>query len=764
MSDIIQIPIDFVCPISLQLMIEPVCDYNGHTFDRKFIEQWYQSSNFSPITNLVISNKDLRPNLIVKRQILEFSEKNREEISKIKDHNLKSRFKVDKLTYKPPNILINTLKTPEGVVVDIDTNRVEKTGAHRHFILLVDESGSMEKKVNVLGEKGEEVDFGLTLLDVVRHSVQTLINILINDTQHEYYLTIITFTVEAERECIFLKVDETNKDKFNRIIQGFSGKYTTNIWDAFRLAFQTIEEVKDSPIPLEHQIILFTDGVPNSHPFASQNDQYTPEQYFECIQRTITKKQIRCRINTMGFGRGNHLDSELLSGIANKFSGNFGFISDTSMLSTTWLYIIANLIHETDVSLPKILYTNDKGIQEMQINKLMNHQTRSLILKGEGIRNVRLQFLGSDDKSYEVNTSNVSTDEIEHHWLVEKSRYQLCNVIEQLLYYMTINQLEECTNILTTFSQEVAEKNIILKSPILTGYLEDIVSSGKAHDGGQISMATSRQDYYNAWGGHYLRALYNAHLNKCKSNFKDRGLNYDTIEIQESIKEMEGIFMDMPPPKASKQTYNTVHMQSSASLHNQGSGCFQASVLVTSANGNRYPVSKIKKGDLLKTPKGFTRVICVIEIMQSPNGCLMCDLGDNTLITPYHPIMYNGKWCFPLDHFPYRVCNIDKVYNFVLEKDHQIYINDILTPTFGHNLKGDVIEHPFFGSHRIIEDLEKLDGYHTGLVTISHRYFKRNTITNLVEKIEIYSDPRYSLNKPCSFKGKDSLKSLVLCN
>lgn len=733
-NESVEINKDFICPISLQLMSDPVVDMNGHTFERKSIDDWYQRSNISPITHLPVSSKHLTPNLLLKRQIMEFKEQ-------LGDQPLpkqlgESSIQIEKYNYQPPKISFSTQVTSDGTLVQINTNDVGETGAHRHIILLVDESGSMDQKVSVRDSDNEEIDYGLTLLDIVRHSVQTLLNILLEDKQHVYYLTIISFTSTAERECIFLKVDDSNKARFNRIIEGFRAKHTTNIWDAFRLAFLTIEEHRESPIPLEHQVILFTDGVPNTHPFASQSGQYTPEQYFQCIQDTLTRKSIRCRISTMGFGRGSYLDSELLSGIANQFSGNFGFISDTSMLSTTWLYIIANLIHETEITQPKILYKNNSKKHELKINKLMNNQTKTFLLPGNKNKDIQLEYYGSDGKCYQLTPEEKP---IENDWMIEKTRHLLCQTLEEIMNYMDIDQLLEAGKRLDDLRQQLEHLNSN-QSPIIQGYLDDIVSSGKAHDGGQLSMAISRKDYYQGWGCHYLRALHNGHLTKCKGNFKDKGLNYDTVEIQQAIKNMEMVFMDMPPPQASKKTEQTVSMTSSQTLYNQGGGCFQADCLVTTASGTTYPVNEIKKGDLLQTPNGSARVLCVTHIMQSPNGCLLCNLGNNTLITPYHPIKYQEKWCFPKDHFPQNTYQVDRVYNFVLDKDHQIYINNILTPTFGHNLQGEVIGHPFFGSDKIINDLSKLHGFNTGLVTIYPSYFKRNPITNLVEKIESNTD------------------------
>ena len=34
-------PSDFLCPISHELMVDPVSPLCGHTFERKAIEQWF---------------------------------------------------------------------------------------------------------------------------------------------------------------------------------------------------------------------------------------------------------------------------------------------------------------------------------------------------------------------------------------------------------------------------------------------------------------------------------------------------------------------------------------------------------------------------------------------------------------------------------------------------------------------------------------------------------------------------------------------------
>ncbi|MDF2577472.1 MAG: hypothetical protein K0S74_956 [Chlamydiales bacterium] len=56
---------DLRCPISQELMQDPVIDCYGHTYDRKYLEKWLGERQTSPITNKFLSKSDLRPNRTV---------------------------------------------------------------------------------------------------------------------------------------------------------------------------------------------------------------------------------------------------------------------------------------------------------------------------------------------------------------------------------------------------------------------------------------------------------------------------------------------------------------------------------------------------------------------------------------------------------------------------------------------------------------------------------------------------------------------------
>jgi hypothetical protein len=64
----IQPPEDFVCPITHQLMEDPVVASDGHTYERNAITQWLEKQNTSPM-RIPLPNKSIVPNILVKKMI-----------------------------------------------------------------------------------------------------------------------------------------------------------------------------------------------------------------------------------------------------------------------------------------------------------------------------------------------------------------------------------------------------------------------------------------------------------------------------------------------------------------------------------------------------------------------------------------------------------------------------------------------------------------------------------------------------------------------
>lgn len=74
----VSIPKHFLCPISLDLMKDPVTMSSGITYDRESIEKWLQGENFTcPVTSQVLKSFDLIPNHALRRLIQDWSVENR---------------------------------------------------------------------------------------------------------------------------------------------------------------------------------------------------------------------------------------------------------------------------------------------------------------------------------------------------------------------------------------------------------------------------------------------------------------------------------------------------------------------------------------------------------------------------------------------------------------------------------------------------------------------------------------------------------------
>jgi len=65
------IPKAFLCPISHDVMQDPVVAGDGHTYDRSSISQWLLRSSKSPMTGEILENNSLLPNFTLRSMIKE---------------------------------------------------------------------------------------------------------------------------------------------------------------------------------------------------------------------------------------------------------------------------------------------------------------------------------------------------------------------------------------------------------------------------------------------------------------------------------------------------------------------------------------------------------------------------------------------------------------------------------------------------------------------------------------------------------------------
>jgi hypothetical protein len=61
-----EIPRNYCCHISNEMMEDPVITVDNYTYERRNIERWLQTNERSPLTNLVLASNNLRPNVQIK--------------------------------------------------------------------------------------------------------------------------------------------------------------------------------------------------------------------------------------------------------------------------------------------------------------------------------------------------------------------------------------------------------------------------------------------------------------------------------------------------------------------------------------------------------------------------------------------------------------------------------------------------------------------------------------------------------------------------
>jgi len=72
---------DCCCPITQDVMKDPVIAADGHTYERTAIEHWFQEHQTSPMTNTTLPNKKLIPNWAVRKIIHGFTTRMKKEPS-----------------------------------------------------------------------------------------------------------------------------------------------------------------------------------------------------------------------------------------------------------------------------------------------------------------------------------------------------------------------------------------------------------------------------------------------------------------------------------------------------------------------------------------------------------------------------------------------------------------------------------------------------------------------------------------------------------
>ena len=195
----------FYCPITGSIMLDPVIDREGNSYERSAIEKWIHEHNRSPITRNPLSIKDLIPNRVLQQTIeKEIYDRDRHQIisTQTRRPNLPSfdlNMKNISIDFKSHLIPSNGNEKNSSLNYNILTSAVCSDQSvlriPSNIILIIDVSGSMndiaKPPTPSPGSVTNESDhFGLSLLDIVKHATRTVIETL-NENDS---LALITFS------------------------------------------------------------------------------------------------------------------------------------------------------------------------------------------------------------------------------------------------------------------------------------------------------------------------------------------------------------------------------------------------------------------------------------------------------------------------------------------------------------------------------------------------------------------------------------------
>ncbi|GLT90136.1 hypothetical protein SLE2022_080830 [Rubroshorea leprosula] len=149
----IDVPPFFLCPISLEIMKDPVTVSTGITYDRESIEKWlYSVKNTScPVTKQVIADRELTPNHTLRRLLQSWcvlnSSNGIERIPTPKPPINKAQIAKLLTDAKSPQQQRKCLRRLQSIAVENATNKrcIEAAGAVEFLAAIVINSNSMEE-------------------------------------------------------------------------------------------------------------------------------------------------------------------------------------------------------------------------------------------------------------------------------------------------------------------------------------------------------------------------------------------------------------------------------------------------------------------------------------------------------------------------------------------------------------------------------------------------------------------------------------------
>ena len=740
------------CPITQMPMTDPVTGSDGQTYERDAIIRWLNTNHNSPHDRSPMEVSSLKLNVAIKflcdkYHAGEFGNISKEKITpKISNYDIKL---TDKLTKTNDN---QYLMLEFEIVEDSMPKDLEFGYLSQDIILVIDRSGSMQSAVEAKDSNGDKLENGMSIQDIVNHAAKTVAKTLDKNSR----LAVIAFDNEIVVISELMFMTEMNKTTTLSNIDNIKPRYQTNIWGGIEKAIQILDERDDKT--RNSAILMLTDGQPNVSPARGE---------VETLKKLRIKKNFTAPIYTFGFGY--FLKPELLYDIAKYGNGGNGHIPDGGMIATVFCNftgtilctVVNNLqlhIDNKDIILKgDYAYNYDTVNEEMiyDIGTIQFQQTRNIVLNNEkNINNFNYYFTykigGTSYTSpiIKVNLKSSSIDTNNTNITIQKNRYDLVESIRKMINYNRCNLNDEAMKIYNHIENQLVTSGF--SDELTQGMIKNLRGDGTNE--GQIKLAVSNV-YFKKWGEFYLDQLSRSLNQQIKPNFKDEGCVFGGTIFTDCVDRASDIFDTLPPPTPSlivqsnsfrslggQQTSRTpVNM---SAYNDPGGGCFDSNCTITMGDGNKKILKNLKAGDIIMSAKEdntlvTAKVVCILEIKNTMGIKEFVDFEGGLYITPWHPIKYNNKWVFPANIKAPIIKQSDSIITLVLDNHHIGFINGYQCIMLGHNFKDGILNHPYYGTNKVIDDLRENYGWNHGHVVVNDYTIKFQRKDNKVQKIEM---------------------------
>ena len=723
------------CPITCEVMREPVIGSDNNTYEKDAIIRWLRTNQKSPLTNETMTIDSLRVNPAIRYLCDQYHEGNL---------NMPPSTNSSLVTnVETPNININStiIKGEDSNFTVCIKDECSENLIGYDIILCIDRSGSTSVNVEAKDEDGNNIENGLSICDIIKHASKTVSAVL--DEKDRFGCVIFDNTVETL--VPLTKTTEINKTSINSKIDDITPRNQTNIYGSIQSALKLLDERDDKS--RNTAIIMLTDGQPNISPSRGE---------LETLKREKQRTNFSTPIYTFGFGY--NLIRGLLYNLAQAANGTTGHIPDGGMIATVFCNAIAN-IKSTIAENMQINIINGENL----ISRIYGDFPYKINDKKELVINIgTLQFQQSRNISLLTNNNNIQyyliytscgktyqTDIINSENSIQNNPY----VLQEKIRSITVEKLRDIIKHKSNANDngaDISYQDIIdlcdkINCPLTSNIKETMED--------QIYKALNNHSWYKRWGEFYIDQLSSCLNNEKRPNYKDKAcLTFGGEFFEKIVDYASDKFDTLPPPTPSNintSIYRSIGYANNPpppinmSTYNSSVGpCYKGTCIALMADNTYKTVDSLVKGDIIMSlsdynrPGSLTTARIKYIVKTNTSKLPLVTFKKGLVITPWHPIYYERDWVFPANVEDAIVQECPAIYSLVLETNHIAIINNTPTICLGHNFDYSILKHDYYGSNKVIDDLEKMIIDTNGIIQLQEGcmiYNENNLVTKLVQ-------------------------------